>query len=89
MTLPKNPSINNQKGPSQKTIKEFCELTSLHGIGFLYQASTITRRLFWITAIIGLQAVGTYFLIVNTESYINSRLVTNIESSTANLSVSK
>ena len=79
------PPIDRQTG---KIIEEFCELTSLHGFSFLNKANYTAVKLIWISAIIGMMGVGTVFLVNNTEAYMNSRLVTNIESSTANLSVS-
>ena len=90
-----NNSSNNQKNmltfsasKTGKMIEEFCELTSLHGFSFLYKAKNITVKMIWIIAIISVIGIGVFFLIGNTEAYIKSRLVTNIESSTANLSVS-
>ena len=95
MTLTMNNSSNNQKNVLTssdskfgKMIEEFCELTSLHGFSFLYKSSKITVKMIWILAIISVIGVGVFFLIGNTKAYIQSRLVTNIESSTANLSVS-
>ena len=95
MTLPMNNSSNNQKNmltfstsKTGKMIEEFCELTSLHGFSFMYKAKNITVKMIWIIAIISVIGIGVFFLIGNTEAYIQSRLVTNIESSTANLSVS-
>ena len=69
-------------------IKNFCESTSLHGVSFLYTANTLFTKLVWILAIIAMTVVGAVFLIENTVAYNNSKLVTTIESSTANLSVS-
>ena len=42
----------------------------------------------WTLVIIGMSGVGIAFLVMNTDAYVRSRLVTNIESSTADLSVS-
>ena len=81
--------LSPSEGRTAKIIEEFCDLTSLHGFSFLNKANTIAVKLVWISAIIGMMGVGTQFLVNNTSAYINSRLVTNIESSTANLSVSK
>ena len=71
-----------------KIIKKFCESTSLHGYSYLYIASTIFMRVAWVCVIIGMTGLGTYFLAKNTKEYINAKLVTNIDSSIANLSVS-
>ena len=91
MTLPTNNHKNMFTSSDSKTgrmIEEFCELTSLHGFSFLYKANTIAVKMIWILAIFSVTAVGIFFLIGNTEAYMHSRLATNIESSTANLSVS-
>ena len=80
--------LPHSEGYTAKILEEFCELTSLHGFSFLNKANTIAVKLIWIFAIIVMMGVGTQFIVNNTDAYINSRLVTNIESSTANLSVS-
>ena len=74
---------------SKNIIKQFCELSSFHGIAFLFNAATVLQRSFWILSIICLTSVGIYLIISNTESYVNSRIVTNIDSNTAKLTVSK
>ena len=79
------PPIDQQ---TVKIIDEFCDLTSLHGFSFLNKASNTVVKIIWIIAIIGMMGVGIVFLIDNTDAYMKSRLETNIESSTANLSVS-
>ena len=94
MSLPNSDSTNNENSQSSKTKNsdklagEFCKSTSLHGFGFLYNAKTMAERLLWIFAIVATMVVSVFFLALNTDAYINSRLATNIESSTADLSVS-
>ena len=68
------------EGHTVRILEEFCELTSLHGFSFLNKANSIAVKLVWIFAIIAMMGVGTQFLVNNTDAYINSRLVTNIES---------
>ena len=80
--------LPSSEGYTAKILEEFCELTSLHGFSFLNKANTMAVKLVWISAIIVMMGVGTQFIVNNTDAYINSRLVTNIESSTANLSLS-
>ena len=70
------------------TFKEFCNHTTLHGYNHLYIADSLIIRLFWILAIIAMTGVSIGFLVINTDEYVNSRLVTNVESYAANLSVS-
>ena len=81
-------SLKLSEGETGKIIEKFCESTSLHGFSFLHKANTVAVKLIWILALISVMGVGTFFLVENTQTYINSRLVTNIESSTSNLSVS-
>ena len=69
-------------------IKYFCESTSLHGFSFLSLANGAYTKLVWILAIISMTVVGATLLLKHTHDYMNSGLVTNIESSTATLSVS-
>ena len=69
-------------------IRDFCESTSLHGFSFLYHSKTMVTRSVWIIAIVALLGVGIFFLVDNTDAYIKSRLVTNIESFTDDLDVS-
>ena len=69
-------------------IRDFCESTSLHGFSFLYHSKTKVTKSIWIIAIVALLGVGIFFLVDNTDAYIKSRLVTNIESFTDDLDVS-
>ena len=62
-------------------IKDFCESTSIHGVGFLYTANTLFTKLVWILAIIAMIVVGAVFLVNNTVAYNKSKLITTIESS--------
>ena len=68
--------------------KDFCDIISLDGYNHLYIADAIINKLFWSFVIIGMTGLGVYFLAENTDAYFKSRLVTNIETTTANLSVS-
>ena len=95
MSLRNSDSTNNKKSPLLtsesrigKLTREFCKSTSLHGFGFLYNAKTVAERLVWILAIVAMMGVSVFFLILNTNAYLKSGLNTNIESSTADLSVS-
>lgn len=72
----------------KRTLERFCESTSLHGYGYLLIAESIFVKIFWILVIIVMTCIGFAFLILNTNKYIQSTLVTTIESSTAPLKVS-
>ena len=76
------------KGQMGKILKDFCESTSLHGYSYLYTTETIEMKLIWIFMILIMTGLGFVFVTSNTKAYFKARLVTNIESSTADLSVS-
>ena len=80
-------SMPFSKGQPAKIMKDFCESTSLHGYNYLYIAENIVFKIIWIFVIIGMTGIGTVFIVINTNTYLKARLVTNIESSTANLEV--
>ena len=67
---------------------EFCESTSLHGYSYIANGNSVALKIFWSTIIVCLTAIGIKFLIVNTQDYMESRLVTGIDSSSAPLNVS-
>ena len=71
----------------RKIFKEFCEAISLHGYSYLYLSSLVIAKIFWALAIIVCTFLGGGFLYSSTKSYINARIVTTIESSTASLDV--
>ena len=70
------------------TFREFCNYTTLHGYNHLYISNKLIIKIFWILAIIATTGISIGFLVDNTDEYIKSRLVTNVESYSANLSVS-
>ena len=76
------------KGQIRKIFKDFCESTSLHGYSYLYTTQTSGMKLAWMFMILVMSGLGFSFLASNTKAYFKARLVTTIESSTADLSVS-
>ena len=76
-----------QKAQTKKLVKDFCESTSLHGYSYLYIVDTLALKLVWILVILCTTGLGIYFFVKNTEDYIKARIVTNIESSSADLNV--
>ena len=70
-------------------LRDFCSFTSLHGFNFLYHSESIPSRIAWIFSIVAMLGVGAFFLMINTNTYLKSKLATNIESSTADLNVSR
>jgi hypothetical protein len=63
----------------------FDESTSLQGYGYLLVAKSVMAQLFLVLVIIVMTCIGMEFMIQNTKEYMNSKLITNIESSTAPL----
>ena len=75
------------KVETQKLVKDFCESTSLHGYSYLYIVDTLALKLVWILVILSTTGLGIYFFVKNTDDFIKARIVTNIESSSADLNV--
>ena len=70
-------------------MKDFCESTSLHGYSHLYVADSIVSKIVWFLVILFTTSLGLFLFVKNTNDYFTARIVTNIETSSANLSVSK
>ena len=68
--------------------RKFCESTSLHGYSYIANTNSIIVKIIWSVVILCFSTIGVKFLIVNTHEYMESRLVTSIESSSASLKVS-
>ena len=71
----------------RRVFQQYCESTSLHGYPYLFIGDNVPLKFIWILVIVLFTGVGTTFVISNTKEYINSRLVTIIESSSAPLDV--
>ena len=84
----KHGSTNLTKSHISRALKDFCESTSLHGYNYLYSTDSITLKTLWIIIILIATGTGITFLVSNTNSYMNSKIVTNIESATVSLDVS-
>ena len=57
-----------------KIFQDFCQSTSLHGYGYLYNAKSIVEKLIWIIAIISMTSIGALLLVDNTQVFLNSTL---------------
>ena len=79
---------SNPKSQTAKVLKDFCESTSLHGYSYLYLANSIFMKCLWSFVILIATGFGIGFLVNNTKAYFEATIVTNIESASANLSVS-
>ena len=66
----------------------FCKNTTLHGYNYLCFADSTIYRCIWFILILVMNCVAIYFLVKNTEAYINGGLQYEIETSTASLKVS-
>ena len=66
----------------------FCQNTTLHGYNYLSFADSTIYRCIWFILILVMNCVAIYFLVKNTEAYINGGLQYEIETSTASLKVS-
>jgi hypothetical protein len=71
-----------------RTLKHFCESTSLHGYNYLFNGTSISQKVFWVIIITTMTATGISLLIQNTGDFLDSRIVTTIDSSSAPLDVS-
>ena len=71
-----------------KIFNDFSVATSLHGYGYLQSANSLTLKFIWILVILIMTGLGVTFVAINTDEYFKARIITNIESSTADLSVS-
>ena len=71
-----------------KVFQDFCESTSLHGYTYLYIATSVFIKVFWVIVIVAMTALGIVFIVSNTNDYLEANIITTIESSTAPLEVS-
>ena len=71
-----------------KIFQDFCQSTSLHGYSYLYNDNSKILRIMWIIVIIMSTGLGVCFIVSNTEDYLNSKIVTTIESTTIPVEVS-
>ena len=80
----------NQKGMKEgvnRAVKGFCESTSLHGYSYLNNANSIFLKFFWFLVIMAATSFGIVLLVQNTIEYLNSTIVTTIQSSASDLKV--
>ena len=75
------------KSQTAKVFKDFCESTSFHGYSYLYIANSICMKFIWVTIIILMTALGIGFVLSNTNDYLNARVITTIDTSSAPLEV--
>ena len=71
-----------------KVLKDFCDSTSLHGYGYLYNVDSILMKLVWGFVILTMAGLGLFFFVKHTKEYHDSTIITTIETSSASLDVS-
>ena len=80
--------INESTRQMANIFNDFLVATSLHGYGYLHSVNSMALKVVWALVIVIMTGLGVMFVAINTEKYFEARIITNIESSTANLSVS-
>ena len=81
--------INESTRQMANIFNDFLVATSLHGYGYLHSVNSMALKVVWALVIVIMTGLGVMFVAINTEKYFEARIITNIESSTANLSVSE
>ena len=76
------------KRSTRKVFNEFCESTSLHGYNYWYNADSVILKVAWAVVILAATCLGMVFLANQTKEYIDGRILTTIETSSAPLDVS-
>ena len=72
----------------RKVFNEFCESTSLHGYNYWYNSDSVILKVVWAVVILVATCLGIVFLVNQTKEYIDARILTTIETSSAPLNVS-
>ena len=67
--------------------KDYCQSTSLHGFSYLYGNNKLAVKFFWLFVILAMTGIGILFIVLNTQQFLEARIETTIETSTAPLSV--
>ena len=76
------------KSITRRILKDFCQSTSLHGYGYIYNNESIALKLFWLFIILNMTGLGIFFLVTNTMEFLERKVYTTTETSSAPISVS-
>lgn len=76
------------KNNTRKVLKDFCESTSLHGYGYIYNNDSIILKSFWLFVIFSMTGLGILLLVQNTVEFLKHEIYTTTETSSAPISVS-
>ena len=71
----------------QRNFVEFCGSISLHGYAYLVIVKPLFGKIIWSMIVTAMTILGATFLVTNTQEYIDSGMMTTIESSTASVQV--
>ena len=76
------------KDKAWKVLKDFCESTSLHGYSYLYNSNSIASKILWLLVILITGTFAVLATFMNTKEFMEAKITTNIETSSALVSVS-
>ena len=89
LKMGKNEGINPlSKSNTRRILKDFCGSTSLHGYCYIYNDESIALKLFWLFIILIMTGLGILFLVTNTMAFLEHKVYTTTETSSAPISVS-
>ena len=71
-----------------KTFQEFCNAISLHGYSYIQDTNSWILKFFWLMTVGIFTAVSIHLISTNVKHYMESNLITTIDTSTASVSVS-
>ena len=74
-------------GKIRNIVYDFCQSTSLHGYSYIVNNDPLVLKAIWMILIMAMTGLGTYFLSINTMEFFEAKMTTNIESSSAPLTV--
>ena len=81
-------SVSLSKYEFRKEFHDFCKSTTLHGYHYLCDnENSITMKLTWAFVIIAMTIVGVTCFVINTQQFLDQKIVTTVESFSAPLSV--
>ena len=83
-----NQKTKRCKSNTRKVLKDFCESTSLHGYGYIYNNNSTFLKSFWLLVIVSTTGLGIFLLVQNTIEFLEHEIYTTTETSSAPLSVS-
>ena len=74
-------------GKIRNIVYDFCQSTSLHGYSYIVTNDSLVLKAMWVILIMTMTGLGTYFLSINTMEFFEAKMTTDIESSSAPLTV--